>query len=371
MNDKIATSALMRYFEKDQVAKSAQGTKKSALSTLVKMDALKHFDKPQTLYTTVTTTQKRKRDGSMVDYSESEISNWMKTPSKVGQHLTDDEKITMVDKFYEEKGDAFSLNKKIRHNKEQKLKAFDVYIVDEYKAFNGVAVMKYNEGNIGQKMNERQTRAYEPCAKLPDKLLDLEENLRDQLGLGVRKVRDYQFVVAGLIFLLAERNRQLDIVFTQLQDGEDVNVVLQTDKEGKPTEIFIKETNKTQEPSVLLPFKHKRLIAAVHNLMNFRKENNSTHLFPNQKDAPFSCNWFGEKFKKAMEKLDVGENLTSGVFRMAYGIHLSENHDGTAISEKHIEDAMGHSWHVHQRRYNLTALQNNNDEDLEQTSDEE
>ncbi|KAJ3039414.1 hypothetical protein HK097_002834, partial [Rhizophlyctis rosea] len=311
MNVKIATSALMRYFEKDDIAATARKTKKSALSTLVKMDALKHFDKPQTLYTTVTTTQERKRDGSMVDYSESQISNWMKTLSEIGQHLTDDEKMVIIDKFYEEKGDVFSLNKKRRHNKEQKIKAFDVYIVDDYKAFNGVAAMDYNDGNIGQKMNERQTAAYKPRAELLHKLLDLEENLRDQLGLGVRKVRDYQFVVAGLIFLLAERNRHLDIAFTQLEDGEDVNVVLQTDKEKKPTGIFIKKTNKTYEPSVFLQFKDERLVAAVQNLMNFRKENNSTHLFLNQNDAPFSCNWFGEKFKNAMEKLEVGENLTS------------------------------------------------------------
>ncbi|KAJ3267700.1 hypothetical protein HK104_005699 [Borealophlyctis nickersoniae] len=50
------------------------------------------------------------------------------------------------------------------------------------------------------------------------------------------------------------------------------------------------------------------------------------------------------------------------VFRLAYGIKLSWEHlhlhNGSLASEMLIEDRMCHSFRTHQRKYNLTALEN-------------
>ncbi|KAJ3253657.1 hypothetical protein HK104_007262 [Borealophlyctis nickersoniae] len=63
-----------------------------------------------------------------------------------------------------------------------------------------------------------------------------------------------------------------------------------------------------------------------------------------------------------MKQFGIGENLTMKVFRLAYGIELSWEHvhlhNGSLASEMIIEDRMGHSFRMHQRKYNLTALEN-------------
>ena len=158
--------------------------------------------------------------------------------------------------------------------------------------------------------------------------------------------------------MLADRNRRRDVAETWLEDGPDRNVVLRME-EGRTPGILIKQTKKTKEPTVFLPFTDQRLVNAVNYLLAYRRKCGQEHLFL-KKDGdvpPNHAKWHGETFPKIMKKLDVGENLTMRIFRMAYGIHLSELHDGTLASEKKIEDAMGHTWETHQRRYNLRALQ--------------
>ncbi|KAJ3249700.1 hypothetical protein HK104_007579, partial [Borealophlyctis nickersoniae] len=121
---------------------------------------------------------------------------------------------------------------------------------------------------------------------------------------------------------------QLDITDTRLVDCDDVNVVLRDDG------IFIKKTNKTHEPNVLLEFKDERLKNAVKTLVDIRKKQGKDRLLL-LKDGGIPVDvkkWFGDAFK--------------------------EEHDGSLASEKIIEDMMGHSWSTHQKHYNLTRLEN-------------
>ena len=372
MNGKIAHATLKRYYANEGIAPSGQKIKTSGINTLVNLDILKHFAEPHVMFEkfrTATFTRK----GVVKPYKHTSKMNWSKALSKIAQHLTDEEKVKIMDDFYHQqslKGDHNTRFKKMRQSNADKIEAFKFYILKEYTAWNGGNLMEYNEDNVNQQMNERQTAAYQPRDQLLKKLLDLNTAYDTKGSNTARDVYDRQFVVAGLIYLLADRNRRLDIANTMLADGEGVNVVLREDG------IFIKKTEKTKEPNVLLPFTDERLISAVKTLVDIRKANNKDRLFLLENgDVPKTTKhtnpkkWFAEAFKKVMKKLGVGENLTMGVFRMAYGIHLSQQHDNTLINEKRIEDQMGHRWDIHQRRYNLTALENGADVDA--ASDDE
>ena len=370
MNAKIANASLKRYFEAENIAGSSKKVKTSVVNTLVKIGAMDDFCNPEAVFEKMENATYRHK-GVMKKYNEESIRNFGKTVSKIAQYLPEDAKVEILDQYYDAKGDHNSKNKKLYHNKEQKLDNFRVNIIDEYKAYNGAKSTESMENNIEQKMNPRQTEAYQPRDVLLKKLLDLAKRFTEErdLNSSARSLYQYQFVVVCLIDLLAEKNRRLDIAFTMLQDGDEVNVILRDNEEYG---IFIKKTNKTRERKVFLPFKDKRLIDAVNILVEHRRKNNKTQLFlkENGDSSKNHSKWFGESFTKVMKTLGVGENLTMGVFRMAYGIHLSEHHDGTAISKKKIEEAMGHSWKVHQLKYNLTAL-NNGEVDMEDSSDRE
>ncbi|KAJ3269088.1 hypothetical protein HK104_005184, partial [Borealophlyctis nickersoniae] len=155
---------------------------------------------------------------------------------------------------------------------------------------------------------------------------------------------------------------RLDIADTRLADSPDVNVVLCQD--DRQYGIFIKKTNKTHEPEVFLEFKDERLKDAVNTLVDIRKKQRKDRLFLLENgDISKNVNkWFGERFPEVMEQLGIGENLTMAVFRLAFGIKLSWEHvnlyDASLASEKMIEDRMGHSFRMHQMKYNLTALEN-------------
>ncbi|KAJ3043847.1 hypothetical protein HK097_001645 [Rhizophlyctis rosea] len=341
MNAELAKNALERYFQAENIAANSRKVKLSALNTMQTLDVLKHFSEPESLLDIVKNATKKK--DATHRYSQSQISNLCKTASKIAQHLTDDDK------------------KKMRLSKKQKLDAFKVNFVDEYKAYNGANCMEYTTGNIQQKMNDRQTAASQPYNQLVEKLLALFSKYREK---GVTRARDlfrFQFVVAALIFLLADRNRRLDIWDASITDTENVNAVLREDG------ILLKKTNKKWEKNVVLPITNVQLVEAVKMLVDQRKHQNKDCLFlkENGDVPPNGVKWFADAFTRTMKVLEVGAKLTMGVFRMAYGIKLSQEHDGTAINEKQIENMMGHSWNVHQRRYNLTSLENG-DVDMEE-----
>ncbi|KAJ3055892.1 hypothetical protein HK097_008889 [Rhizophlyctis rosea] len=360
MNAQLAKNALERYFEAENIATNSRKVKASALNTMQTLDVLKHFSKPERLLDIVKNATYKKKDATH-RYSQSHISAFCKTASKIAQHLTDDEKIQLLDQYYDSKNDHNSRYKKMRLSKKQKLDTFKVNIVDEYKAYNGANCMEYKEGNIQQKMNTRQTAAYQPYNQLVEKLLALFSKYREK---GVTRARDlfrFQFVVVSLIFFLADRNRRLDIWDASLTDTENVNAVLREDG------ILLKKTNKKWEKNVVLPITNVQLVEAMKMLADQRKHQKKDRLFlkENGDVPPNGVKWFADAFTRTMKVLEVGDKMTMGVFRMAYGIKLSQEHDGTAINEKRIEDMMGHSWNVHQRRYNLTSLENG-DVDMEE-----
>ncbi|KAJ3286115.1 hypothetical protein HK104_009174 [Borealophlyctis nickersoniae] len=365
--DKLANASLQRYVDAEHPAKTSVDQKRSALNTMKELDLLKHFADPITLDQTLRTARKRKADSA---YSSSQQANCTKTLSKVAQYLTKEEKARFVDTMYDAKGDALSLHKRAKFSKEDKADVFRVLVQLEYQAINGLRMQDYANGNEEQKMTERQTNAYQPHAVLVEKLLNqVDVLLNRKMTAQVRY--EFQFVVAGLIFSLADRNHRRDISETWLVDGEGRNVVLRFPEDATRTPgILIKSTNKTKEQQVFLPFTNEHLLQAVKILVDYRKKSGKEHLFL-KKDGdvpPNQVKWFGETFTKVMRKLNIGDNLTMGIFQMAYGIELSRMHDGTLVSEKRIEDAMGHSWEIHQHRYNLTALQ---DGSLDEGSEDE
>ena len=369
MDAKIAKASLDRYFQKNNIALPSRKVKLSAVNTLQSLGALKHFSDPETFFDTIKIAFYKKR-GVDTQYSDTQIANFSKTMSKVAQHLTDEEKVQILNHYYDSKTDHNSKYKRMRHNDKQKLDAFKVLIEDEYKGFNGARSMEYAEGNVPQKMNERQTRAYQVYDILLDKLVKLLGEYANKDLSNAQVLYEFQFLVADLIYLLGERNRRLDISDTWINDGEGRNVVLTDDG------IMIKVTRKKKEPMVLIPFKDERLKKAVKMLVYERVKSGKSQLFL-KKDGDKSPNqekWFAESFKKTMKKLGVGNNLTMGVFRMSVAIKLSQGHDNTLASEKRIEDIMGHSWSTHQRRYNLTQLEHLNENmnmDAETDTEEE
>ncbi|KAJ3265620.1 hypothetical protein HK104_006261 [Borealophlyctis nickersoniae] len=370
MNAIIATNALQRYFATERIA--ADGTKKtiapkgiktkmSGFERVKQLNLLTHFSNLEAAFDIIETAT-RVVKGVEKPYKESWKANLGKTLSKIAQHVTDDEKIRILDHHYAQQIDRNSHNKMKRYNKQQKLNAFKVLIEDPYKAYNGARSMEYAQGNVSQQMNERQTAAYQPHHRLLKKVIHALGRVNLDTAHGVSQ---FQFLVVALIYLLAYRNRRLDIADTRLVDGVDVNVVLREDG------IFIKKTRKTYEPQVLLEFKDERLVNAVKTLVDIRRKQGKDRLFLKEDgDVALDVSkWFSERFSEVMKQLGIGENLNMRVFRMAYGIKLMQEHDGTLVSQKNIEDRMGHSWDVHLRRYALTPLDG---EDVgDETEDEE
>ena len=372
MNHKIANDALQRYYvaeEKDgkrhkEIAKTSQKSKTATANTLDRLGILDNFAEPERVLDIIDKSTYERRDKQtkemkVIPYSDEYKKSIGKTVSTIAQFLTTEQKVAVMDKYWDEKGDHNSRNKKMRYNTDQKLKAYEVNIMDEYKAFNAQGYASNQEANIDQKMTVKQTAAYQAHAVLLCKLLDLETAFQNKDLNQAKVLYQYQYVVTGLIYLLADRSRRLDIPDTMLEDGDNVNVVLRTEG-GVPTGIFIKNTKKTREPSVFLPFTDERLVGAVKTLMDMRIKRNQKHLFlKTDGDVAVDVHkWFSKAFKDTMRKLAVGDGLTMLIFRLAYGIKLSDEHDGTLANEKRIEDKMGHSFRTHQMYYNLTALEN-------------
>ncbi|KAJ3265366.1 hypothetical protein HK104_006311, partial [Borealophlyctis nickersoniae] len=299
MNATIAINALQRYFATEKI--TADGTKKtiapkgiktkmSGFERVKQLNLLTHFSNPEAAFDIIEKAT-RVVDGVEKPYKESWRANLGKTLSKIAQHLTDDEKIRILDHHYKQQIDRNSRNMMKRYNKHQKLNAFKVLIDDPYKAYNGARCMEYAQGNVSQKMNKRQTTAYQPHQQLLDEVIHAlgEVNLNTALG-----VYRFQFLVVALIYLLAYRNRRLDIADTRLVDGDDVNVVL------REIGIFIKKMRKTYEAQVLLEFKDERLRNAVKTLVDIRRKQGKDRLFL-KKDGDVALDvskWFSERFSE-------------------------------------------------------------------------
>ncbi|KAJ3280184.1 hypothetical protein HK104_000849 [Borealophlyctis nickersoniae] len=360
MNTKIAAEAFQRYVVAEKIAPSGAKTKNSAVESLKKHKVLDHFSMPTEALKTIlnVNTNKRDTDGNPVKYKNSWYNNLTKTLSKIAQFLTDEEKIRVMNGHYSKQisviNDHCSKDlyryKLICSNDEQKLLDYRVNIEDLYKVFNGGKLKESREGNISQKMSERQTAAYQPHEQLLEKVMHAlgEVNLNTPHG-----VYQYQFLAVALAWLLAYRNRRLDIIYTRLADGDDVNVVLRDDG------IFIKYCYKTQGPNVLLEFKDERLKDVFKTLVAIRKKQDKDRLLLLENGGiPVDVKkWFGAAFKSVIKQLGIGENLTMGVFRLSYGIKLSQEHEGSLASEKIVQDRMGHKWSTHQKHYNLTRLE--------------
>ncbi|KAJ3265670.1 hypothetical protein HK104_006257 [Borealophlyctis nickersoniae] len=283
-------------------------------------------------------SKKRDNDGNPVKYKNSWYNNLTKTLSRIAQFLTEEEKIRVMNDHYSNQNDQLSRYKLMRYNDQQKLDDYRVNIENLYKAFNGGKQKEYQEGNISQKVSERQTAAYQPHEQLLEKVMHALGEVNFNTPRGVY--------------------RRLDITDTRLVDGDDVNVVLRDDG------IFIKKTNKTDKPNVLLEFKDERLKNAVKTLVDICKKQGKDRLLL-LKDGGIPVDvkkWFGDAFKEVMKQLGIGENLNIGVFRLALGIKLSQEHlhlhGGSLASEKIIEDRMGPRWSTHQKYYNLNQLEN-------------
>ncbi|KAJ3264647.1 hypothetical protein HK104_006440 [Borealophlyctis nickersoniae] len=353
MNATIAANAFQRYVVAEKIASSGAKTKNSALENLKRHKVLDHFSMPDRALEIILSVNKKKRDNddNPVKYGDSWYSNHTKTLSRIAQFLTEEDKIRVMNDHYSKKNDQLSRHKLMRYDDQQKLDDYRVNIENLYKAFNGGAQMPSQEGNISQKMSKRQTAAYQPHEQLLEKVMHAlgEVNLNTPRG-----VYRYQFLAVALAWLLAYRNRRLDITDTRLVDGFDVNVVLRDDG------IFIKKTNKTEEPNGLLEFKDERLKNAFKTLVDIPKKQGKDRLLllENGGISLDVKKRFGGAFKEVMKQLGIGENLPMGVFRLALGIKLSQEHDGSLASEKIIEDRMGHKWSTHQKHYNLTRLEN-------------
>ncbi|KAJ3279804.1 hypothetical protein HK104_001150 [Borealophlyctis nickersoniae] len=329
MNATIAANAFQCYVVAEKIAPSGAKTKNSALESLKKHRVLDHFSMPTRALEIILSVNSKKRDndGNPVKYADSWYNNLAKTLSRIAQFLTEEEKIRIMNDHYSKQNDQLSHYKLMRYNDQQKLDDYRVNIENLYKAFNGGKQKESQEG----KMSERQTAAYQPHEQLLEKVMHAlgKVNLNTPHG-----VYGYQFLAVALVWLLAYRNRRLDITDTRLVDGDDVNVILRNDR------IFIKKMNKTHEingKDRLLLLKDGGILVDVKKL-------------------------FGDAFKEVMKQLGIGENLTMGVFRLALGIKLSQEdlhlHGGSLTSEKIIEDRMGHKWPTHQKHYNLTRLEN-------------
>ncbi|KAJ3276297.1 hypothetical protein HK104_003695, partial [Borealophlyctis nickersoniae] len=384
MNVKIAKEALQRYFVAEKIKPKGIKTKNSGFNKLKEHNVLDHFSMPERALRTIFGVghpKKRDNDGNPVKYAGSWYENLTKTISRIAQYLTEEEKIRVMNHYYSNQISVmddqltkdFFRYKLIRWDTKQKLLDYEVNIENFYMAFNGGKQKESQESNIPQKMNKRQTAAYQPHEQLLEKVL----HALDEVNLNTPRGRyRYQFLAVALAWLLAYRNRRLDITDTRLADGPDVNVVLRQD--DRQYGIFIKNTNKTDEPQVFLEFRDERLKNVFKTLVGIRTKQGSDRLLllenggiPGGISADVN-KWFGGQFPKVMKQLKIGENLTMGVFRLAFGIKLSQEHllnRASLASEMMIEDRMGHSFRMHQMKYNLTALENG--EDVGESDDED
>ncbi|KAJ3271791.1 hypothetical protein HK104_004627 [Borealophlyctis nickersoniae] len=328
--------------------------------------------------------------GVETKYEKSSIENMAKTLSAIAKHLTDEDKIQIIHDHYTRLNDKNSLNKLRLYKPEKPEKKrelvndFDTIILSPYSTYVGCLLDDFKKANPTQEMtakllefhhnlHPKQTKAYQPHAVLLDKLFKAAA-LCQHLGLHrrPRNLYRYQFVVAGLIFLLATRNCRVDIAKTALEDSPKENVVLREDG------IFIKKCKKTREKNVLLGFEDERLMDAVKTLADFRKAEREKYLFLHEGKASrvkFEQEdwdpekWFSDAFTKNMRRLNIGDNIYMGIFRLAYGIKLAQEHDGTLASQERICDAMGHSWDTHMRWYSLKrleAIENGEDVEMEE-----
>jgi len=358
MNITIAKDAIKRYLVAKNIAERSHSPKFSKVETLNKLGILEHLANPEVALEKINTATQIKK-GKRVPYSDNYKKDFAKTMSNIAQNLTDEQKMTVLDEHYENIGTANSMNKRRKLNNGQKLKAFECNVVDEYKAYNGNQVDEWNQGNVHQKMSKRQTMVFKPYDELIEKLLKLEKKYRDWGVESPLDKYDYQFIVAALIFLKADRCRRLDITHTRLTESPEHNVVMKFNEEGKVTGAHIKKCLKTGEKDVFLPFTDERLRLAVDTLLEIRKKYEKDHLFL-MKDGKLSNNkdWWTTSFQCVMKKLGVGEGLTMGTFRTAFCKKIHESHDGSVVSEERIENITGHKWNTQQRRYNTRPLTN-------------
>jgi hypothetical protein len=349
MNPQIATAAIERYFVKKGIVDNSKKSIASSLNTLIRLELLNEFERPEHFLDNIAKAEKTEGQ----KYSQSSVDRWCKVMSNIAWNLTDEEKLAVIQKRHRLDAEANSIRKTMKFSNKQLLTQFNDRIHDLYKAYNYGAYNQYKTGNSDQMMTEKQTANFQKHSILLNKVL---EALFDLPIKGLEKANVlylYQFLVAALIYLLADRNRRRDIGDTMIEDDGKKDGVFLT-----PEGILIRKARKTFEKEVLLPITDTRLMQHVDTLTKIRKSKNQKYLFLKRDgDRSTDGNWFSNSFKNILAKLKIGDNLTMGTFRMAYGIMLSEKHDGSVKSEESIADKMGHSWEVHQRRYNLTALE--------------
>ncbi|KAJ3029272.1 hypothetical protein HDV00_009684 [Rhizophlyctis rosea] len=361
MKIEVAREAMSRYYDKEGT--KSKRTKDATLNTIHGLDILQHLHDPKTAIEKCTSASK-KRKNEEVPYSPTYKNGMVQVLSNIAQNLTEHQMIGIMNHIYDNRSGEWNVSNKMRrHSKEQKINAFKVTIIDEYMAWNGVSAQESLNVNTEQRMSAKQRAAYQPYRQLLEILLALEVLYRTEKNLEVAaNLYEYQFIVAGLIWLLAYRNRRNEIKDTMLlpQNGDRENNVYISRADGIILGIFIRECNKTGEPNVLLRFNDERLILAVDTLVNHRIRQGKHRLFLKANgDESLERTWFSTSFKRVMKRLNVGEDLTMGIFRLAYGIKLSEEYEANPVwdKEREICDRMGHSWKTHQHSYNLKAVE--------------
>ncbi|KAJ3026033.1 hypothetical protein HDV00_012238 [Rhizophlyctis rosea] len=370
-NFEKARAALARYHAKEGGAASTREIHHSRLNTLGK--EITHnfttFHEPLRVLASIhTSTHGLDHKSALADMYSFVLDN-----------LEDADKLALVDQHLESRVGKGIYSDNVPNwvkfaTKEQKMAYFQTYYIHEVGVYKGYLAEKKKHRNPRQKMSEKQRRAYQPFDVLLEKLLKLEREFQSKLESGrsgnVKRNRfHYQFIVAGLIYLLAKRNRRLDIQHTMLEDGPDVNVYLC--KEG----IHIKECNKTKETNVLLDFgTDERLTIPVNTLCELRLKygDGVKCLFVKEegKSPSTDTKWFASRFESTMKALGVGVDLTMGMFRLAYCIRLTELHERREMSVEDVEKAAGHSWRTHEKYYSLSALESGQFDYEKETDDE-
>lgn len=352
MTPELAMTTLKKYLK--DIKPKSQKTIRASFNSCIRLGIIPNFDQPNVVFEIVenATYIKNKEKGPQ-KYSQEGKTNLTKTLSGIARHLTDDEKIKVVKELYKKGFNANDKKKLLRHKPLQFLNWFKVNIEDEYAGFNGGSNIENKEKKATQKMNKKQSASYQEHSVFVEKIIAAMDELDIQTS---HDIYQYQFLVAALIYLLADRNRRLDISDTRL---EDARVTLRDDG------IFIKDVNKNTEEDVLLTVTDPRLKERLGKLVEWRKGRNQTRLFLKENgDESKDADWFATAFKRQMRIMKIGHNLTMGVFRLSYGIMLSKKHDGSLVSEKFIEDAMGHCWSTHQHSYALNILEDGEGEEV-------
>jgi len=343
MTDKYASDALEKYLYLNDFKPGTMKVYRSALSTAKKLGLIEKILNPDDVFDILDTAM---HGNPPKDYSPTGKTNVTKVLSAIAKATPDKDKVKFMKQYLKDKG---KLKQLAVASKKQLIEEFDFNVKRQYAFFNGGTNIEENLKRSTQKMNAEKTANYQEHHVLVDKVLQAMSLFEEDELTVANRIYVYQFLVAALIFLLADRSRRLDIYDTVFEGPGNI---LREDG------ILIKEANKTQEIDVLLPFTDPRLKSAVQKLVDARKKRNYNRLFLKLNGDEGTLKWWKEAFKTQMKSLGIGQGLFMGMFRLAYGIKLSKQHDGSLISEQKIEDAMGHSWHVHQLFYNLTKLEN-------------